>query len=85
MSYTRVNWQDGESGNTPISAENLNKMDEQIYNNTVSIETNLKNVANNTTNIETLSKKVETKQDVIICGTSLPDTVVNGQVFLLYS
>ena len=85
MSYTRINWQDGESGNTPISADNLNKMDEQVYNNTVSIKTNSKNIANNTTNIETLSKKIGTKQDAIICGTSLPDTVENGQIFLLYS
>lgn len=32
MAYTRINWQDGESGGTPLSAENLNKMDEEIYN-----------------------------------------------------
>lgn len=31
MAYTRINWQDGESGGTPLSAENLNKMDEGIY------------------------------------------------------
>lgn len=85
MSYTRVNWQDGESGNTPISADNLNKMDEQIYKNTDSIGTNSKNITNNATNIEKISKSLETKQDAIICGTSLPDTVVNGQVFLLYN
>ena len=32
MAYTRINWQDGESGGTPLSAENLNKMDEGINN-----------------------------------------------------
>lgn len=30
MAYQRINWQDGESGNTPLSAENLNKMDKAI-------------------------------------------------------
>src|SRR5690606_15196419 len=30
MPYQRVNWQDGPSGGTPLSAENLNKMDEAI-------------------------------------------------------
>lgn len=38
MAYTRINWQDGESGGTPLSAENLNKMDEGIYNNSINIE-----------------------------------------------
>lgn len=33
MSYGRVNWVDGEAGNTPINAQNLNKMDEGIANN----------------------------------------------------
>ena len=28
--YTRVNWEDSPSTNTPISAENLNKMDKGI-------------------------------------------------------
>ena len=32
MNYERINWQDLESGGTPLSAENLNKMDEAIYN-----------------------------------------------------
>src|SRR5690606_31204514 len=30
MPYQRVNWQDGPSGGTPLSAENLNRMDEAI-------------------------------------------------------
>lgn len=37
MAYTRINWQDGESGGTPLSAENLNKMDIQIEQNTSDI------------------------------------------------
>lgn len=31
-SYTRVNWQNGDSGGTPINATNLNVMDEGIEN-----------------------------------------------------
>ena len=33
MAYTRVNWEDLPSTNTPINAENLNKMDKGIYDN----------------------------------------------------
>ena len=32
MAYTRVNWEDLPSTDTPINATNLNKMDEGIYN-----------------------------------------------------
>ena len=38
MAYTRINWQDGESGGTPLSAENLNKMDEGINNVTSKVD-----------------------------------------------
>lgn len=31
MSYTKVNWKNGEEGNTPINDVNLKKMDEQIF------------------------------------------------------
>lgn len=30
MSYTRVNWENGEQGGTPLSAQNLNIMDQGI-------------------------------------------------------
>lgn len=30
MAYNRVNWKDGQSGGTPISASNLNNMDSYI-------------------------------------------------------
>lgn len=30
MAYTKINWQDGDAGGTPISAANLNHMDEGI-------------------------------------------------------
>jgi hypothetical protein len=31
MAYEKINWQNFESGGTPLSADNLNKMDEEIY------------------------------------------------------
>ena len=85
MAYIKINWQDGESGGTPISSENLNKMDEQIYTNTEMSEQNTKDIDNMKIKIEDLTKSNEMKQEVILSGTSLPDTVVNGRVFLLYS
>lgn len=31
MNYERINWQNCEGGRTPLSADNLNKMDEELY------------------------------------------------------
>ena len=31
MSYERINWQNFETGGTPLSAENFAHMDEEIY------------------------------------------------------
>lgn len=31
MAYTRINWRDYPDTSTPITANNLNKMDEQLY------------------------------------------------------
>lgn len=38
MAYQRVNWADGEEGNTPMTADNLNKMDAGIFRNSEDIE-----------------------------------------------
>jgi hypothetical protein len=32
MSYERIYWRNGEEGGTPMSSENLDKMDAEIYN-----------------------------------------------------
>lgn len=48
MSYTRVNWRNGQSGGTPLSADNLNTMDEGIKNNSEelsSLNTRVSNIA----------------------------------------
>ena len=44
--YTRVNWEDLPSTNTPINATNLNKMDEGIKD----LENDITNLENNITN-----------------------------------
>jgi hypothetical protein len=31
MAYEKINWGNYEQGGTPLSADNLNKMDEEIY------------------------------------------------------
>ena len=38
MAYTKINWEDSPSTNTPINASNLNKMDTQIKDNADDIE-----------------------------------------------
>lgn len=48
MAYTRINWQDGESGGTPLSAENLNIMDMQIEQNTNDIANIIESGSNET-------------------------------------
>ena len=31
MAYEKINWQNFEMGGTPLSADNFNKMDEELY------------------------------------------------------
>lgn len=38
MAYNKTNWEDAPSTNTPINANNLNKMEQGIYENSVSLE-----------------------------------------------
>lgn len=52
MSYTRVNWENLPSTNTPVNAENLNKMDAGI----ASLDTHMTNAE---TNIEQISGRLE--------------------------
>ena len=51
MAYNKINWEDAPSTATPLDAENLNRMDDGIYSNSVDI-------AVIGTNIETLSHSV---------------------------
>lgn len=39
MAYEKINWKNGIDGKTPINAENLNKMEEGIFNNDEAITT----------------------------------------------
>ena len=46
MAYTRVNWEDLPSTDTPINATNLNKMDEGIYDNSLAIDNAIESGSN---------------------------------------
>lgn len=73
MAYTRINWQDGASGGTPLSAENLNKMDSQIEENTNAIEQNTSNIATINSNIGKTIKVSNNSSQVL---TSDTDTII---------
>ena len=85
MAYTRVNWVDGETGGTPISAQNLNVMDLGIYNNANDITTANTNISSVTSRVTTVESTLTNKQNTISSGTSLPSTATDGDIFLLYS
>ena len=59
MAYERINWQDYESGGTPLSAENLNKMDEELY-----------RLSTEFGDIDTALDKIIELQDKILGGVS---------------
>ena len=46
MAYTRVNWENYPSTNTPINEDNLNNMDNGIYQNDLNIATLQSTVSN---------------------------------------
>lgn len=73
MAYTKVNW----SSTKPMNVTNLNTMDSGI-------EANDKAIGNLTNNVDTLNNQMSGKQATITSGTSLPSTVTNGAIFLLY-
>lgn len=92
MAYTKVNWlNSGETGAKPINKTNLNQMDNGIYNNDANkldktaIKTEKTTSDTDTYSCNYMDNKLDTKQATILSGTSLPSTVENGAIFLLYS
>lgn len=73
MAYTEVNW----SSTKPMNVTNLNTMDSGIKANDTAI-------GNLTNNVDTLNNQMSGKQATITSGTSLPSTVTDGAIFLLY-
>lgn len=73
MAYTKVNW----SSTKPMNVTNLNTMDSGIKANDTAI-------GNLTSNVDTLNNQMSGKQATISSGTSLPSTVTDGAIFLLY-
>ena len=47
MSYSKTTWEDLPSTNTPITASNLNNIENQVYANTNDIATNTTNISTN--------------------------------------
>ena len=61
MAYTKVNWEDLPSTNTPLNATNLNKMDTQIKQNETDISELDTRLTTAEENIDTLETAVATK------------------------
>lgn len=59
MAYERIYWQDYETGGTPLSAENLNKMDAELY-----------RLSNELGDIDTALDEIIEIQDELIGGDS---------------
>lgn len=55
MAYNKTTWENAPSTNTPINANNLNKMEEGIYQNSLKAENNSTNIGD-LTNLETTNK-----------------------------
>lgn len=73
MTYTPVNW----SSTKPMNVANLNAMDSGIKSNNTAI-------GNLTSDVDNLNNQMSGKQATITSGTSLPSTVTDGAIFLLY-
>lgn len=73
MTYTRVNWKDLPDTSTPITAENLNKMDMQIDQNTNAIEQNTSDIATINSNLGKTIKVSNSSSQVL---TSDTDTTI---------
>lgn len=58
MAYTKTTWEDLPSTNTPITASNLNNIENQVYANTNDIATNTTNIATNASDIDNLETTI---------------------------
>lgn len=66
MAYTPIGWEDKPSTKTPVSAANLNKMDNQIKENADNISNNANNIASNTSKINSLQTNVDSNTKRIV-------------------
>lgn len=65
MSYTRINWENAPSTNTPVNATNLNKMDEGIYNVDQEVAANSSNISTLQTNVSANSNDITSLQSSV--------------------
>lgn len=70
MAYTKTTWQDLPSTNTPITASNLNNIENQVDANTDDIADLQTDVATNTSNISTNTANIATNTTNIATNTS---------------
>ena len=70
MAYSKTTWEDLPSTNTPITASNLNNIENQVDTNTDDIADLTSDVATNTSDISTLSSQVSTNTSNIATNTS---------------
>lgn len=61
MAYERVNWENLPSTNTPVNADNLNKMDEGIANAVEQIENAVEQIENYSTNETKVGSWIDNK------------------------
>lgn len=61
MAYERVNWENLPSTNTPVNADNLNKMDEGIANAVEQIENAVEKIENYSTNETKVGSWIDNK------------------------
>ena len=82
MAYTRVNWQNSPSHATPLSAENLNVMDEGIYD----LDTTVTEATGDIADLkEDLTLETEARENLGSTLASLGLVVVNGQLCAKYA
>ena len=82
MAYTRVNWQNSPSHATPLSAENLNVMDEGIYD----LDTTVTEATGDIADLkEDLTLETEARENLGSTLASLGLVVVDGQLCAKYA
>lgn len=78
MAYTKINWQDSPSTSTPITANNLNKMDNGIASADLGITTLNTNLNATNTRVGTLSNLNTTNKTNLVSGINEVNTKIGS-------
>ena len=91
MAYTKINWENLPSTNTPVNADNLNHMDQGIYDanekniitagitNNVTISTGGSNNINLNRTIASVGSKLTLSNGKIVIGAGVNHILISGQ------